>query len=168
MTRTPYLDNDLVALAFRAPEQLRRSPAPALRVIRDSQPALARIRTDSGLLPASNLSSFLGALWYRPTFKLDYWRNVGLPKPLSFIEGWLGGVPQHRYLDYRRWFRTELAECVRERITDPQLRRSALWNCDVVDELADDHISGRHNRLREIATVLTCSTIERLLLRADV
>src|SRR5207247_10851639 len=31
---SPYLDNDLVALAYRAPLSKRRSPLPALRVVR--------------------------------------------------------------------------------------------------------------------------------------
>jgi asparagine synthase (glutamine-hydrolysing) len=172
-TRMPYLSNALVALAFRAPEQLRGSSTPALRVIRNTAPELARIRTDSGLLPASTLSSFLGTLWYRPTFKLDYWRSVELPKPLSVfdapISGLLARIPlihEHRYLHYRRWFRKPLADYVREQLSDPQLLRSHLWNRDVLEHLAEDHISGRKNYLHEIATVLTCSAIERLLLRA--
>ena len=173
-TRAPYLSNELVALAFRAPEPLKGSSTPALRVIRESHSELARIRTDSGLLPASRLSSFLGSLWYRPTFKLDYWRNVELPKSLWPLYGLLSGIPatesllpRHRYLHYRRWFRTEFADYLRERLSDPQLLRSHLWNRRVLEQLADDHISGRKNCLGEIATVLNCSAIERLLLRPD-
>ena len=167
-TRTPYLDNDLVALAFRAPGQSRRSSTPALHVIRDSHPELARIPTDSGLVPASRFSSFLGSLWYRPTFKLDYWRNVGFPKPLSLIENWLGGAPQHRYLHYRRWFRTELAGYLRERLSDPHTMRSHLWNRRFLQDIAEGHVSGRNNYLREIDTVLTYSAIEHLLLGNNV
>jgi asparagine synthase (glutamine-hydrolysing) len=174
-TRTPYLDNDVVALAFRAPEQLRGSSAPALRVIRDGHSGLARIRTDSGLLPSSRLSSFLGSLWYRATFKLDYWRNVGLPNVLSPLDALVSGVPvshsllpQHRYLHYRRWFQTEVAEYLRERLSDPRILRSDLWNRHFVEHIAEGHISGRNNYLREIDAVLTCSAIDRLLLSGGV
>jgi asparagine synthase (glutamine-hydrolysing) len=174
-TRTPYLDNDLVALAFRAPEQLRRSSTPALRVIRDNHSGLARIRTDSGLLPSSRLSSFLGSLWFRPTFKLDYWRNVGLPNFLSPLDALLSCVPaghallpEHRYLHYRRWFRAELADYLRERLSDSRILRSRLWNRRFLEHIAEAHISGRNNYLREIDTVLTCSAIDRLLLGSDV
>ena len=173
-TRTPYLNNELVALTFRAPPQLRRSSTPALRVIRDSCPGLARIPTDSGLLPYSRLSSLVVSPWYRATFKLDYWRNVELPKPLRPLYGLLSGLPgteallpRHRYLDYRKWFRSELGGHLRERTTDPQVLRSSLWNRRVLEHLAEDHISGRRNRLHEITAVLTCSAIERLLLHAD-
>jgi hypothetical protein len=34
-----------------------------------------------------------------------------------------------------------------------------------LDRLADSHINGRGNHLREINIVLTCSAIERLLFR---
>ena len=172
--RTPYLSNELVALAFRAPERLKGSATPALRVIREAHSQLARIRTDSGLLPASRLSSFFGSLWYRPTFKLDYWRNVELPKSLSAFDALVSGLPtsiplvhEHRYLHYARWFRKPLAGYVREQISDPQLMRSPLWNRRALEHLAEDHVSGHKNYLREIATVLTFSAIERLLFRAD-
>jgi asparagine synthase (glutamine-hydrolysing) len=173
-TRMPYLNNELVGLAFRAPRHLKKSSTPALRVIRETDPELARIRTDSGLLPASRLSSFFGSLWHRPTFKLDYWRNVELPKSLSgfdaLISGLLTSIPlvhEHRYLHYRRWFQKPLADYVREQLSDPQLLRSHLWNGHALEHLAEDHISGRKNYLREITTVLTCSAIERLLFHAS-
>jgi hypothetical protein len=121
------------------------------------------------------LSSALGSLWYRSTFKLDYWRNAGLPPSLSFLDVLLAFIPAsssffpaHRYLDYRRWFRTELAEYVRERLSDPVILRSGLWNRRFVETMAERHISGRNNYLREIDTVLTCTSIDRLLLGAGV
>src|SRR5262249_10238316 len=44
--RSPYLDKEIVALAYQAPEELRKSPRVALRFIEDNSPALARIPTD--------------------------------------------------------------------------------------------------------------------------
>ncbi len=48
--RTPYLDNEIVRLAYRAPGRLRLSAAPALRLIHRQDPALASIPTDQGLV----------------------------------------------------------------------------------------------------------------------
>jgi asparagine synthase (glutamine-hydrolysing) len=173
--RTPYLDNQLVALAFRTPDQTKRSSGPALHVIRESRSELARIRTDSGVLPSSRLLSLLGMLWYRPTFKIDYWRNVGLPRLLRPLDASLTLLsertpllPEHRFLHYRRWFRKELRAYVQERLNDPHITRSQLWNQRFVEQLAKDHISGRRNYVRELDTVLTCGVIDRLLLSADV
>ena len=48
--RTPYLDNDLVALTYRAPAAFRRSPLTALHLIEHANPQMARIPTDRGEL----------------------------------------------------------------------------------------------------------------------
>jgi asparagine synthase (glutamine-hydrolysing) len=172
-TRTPYLDNDLVALAFRTPEEMRRSSSPAVRLIRQNLSGLDRIPTDRGLVPASPLSSVLGSLWSRVSFKLDYWCEDGMPHWLSFLDdyesrlgtgrSWLGA---HRYLHYRRWFRGELAEYLRERLTDSQTRRRHLWNTAFLEDLGRSHIVGRKNYVREINAVLTLEAIDRLLLTA--
>lgn len=174
--RTPYLDNELVALAFRVPQRLRTSAWPAIQVIRRNDLALSRITTDSGLVPSSAILSMLKRPWYRATFKLDYWRTVELPGLVSPLYALLGRelpetsslLHQHRFLRYRYWFRTKLRDYVRERLSDPQIFRSALWNRHFVQRITEDHINGRRNHLREIDAVLTCSSIERLLLNADV
>ena len=178
-TRTPYLDNDLVALTFRAPEELRQSPAPALELIRSDHRGLDRIPTDQGLVPASKMSSFVRSSWYQTTFKFDYRFNDGMPHWLSFFDScvlnsrlsrfgcrrWLRG--SHRFLHYRRWLRTDLAGYVRDRLTDPRISQSPLWNRTFLERLAKDHTSGRKNYVREINAVLTLEAIERLLLRQD-
>ena len=46
--RTPYLDNHLVELAFKAPSRARRSPSAAFRLIRAMNERLAAIPTDQG------------------------------------------------------------------------------------------------------------------------
>ena len=42
--RSPYLDNDLVALIYRAPSELFSSKEPSLRLIHEGNPLLARFR----------------------------------------------------------------------------------------------------------------------------
>jgi asparagine synthase (glutamine-hydrolysing) len=167
--RTPYLDNELVDLAFRVPNTLRNSPMPALQVVQNRDPRLAVIPTDIGLRPASRWYSSLAALWYRASFRLDYWRKEGLPHWLSAFDGLMSGLDgllgSHRYLLYRRWFRSELAGYLREQLTDSQTLQNRLWNRDFLDQLAESHITGRRNYLREIDCVLTCAAIDRLLLR---
>lgn len=167
--RTPYLDNEVVRLAFQAPAALRNSPTPALQTIRNSASGLDRIPTDTGLLPASRLYSSFAPLWYLTSFKLDYWLNEGLPHCLLPFDGLLCRLGRllgsHRYLLYRTWFRRELAEYLRQQLTDPQTLQSPLWNRAFLDQLPDSHIRGRRNYMREINMVLTCAAIDRLLLR---
>src|SRR5262249_31628742 len=47
--RTPYLDNEIVALAFQVPESLRKSPEMALRLVKQNHVALGNIYTDRGI-----------------------------------------------------------------------------------------------------------------------
>ena len=48
--RSPFLDNDLVALAFQAPPEAAASLAPSLRLIAEGNPVLGQIPTDRGIL----------------------------------------------------------------------------------------------------------------------
>jgi asparagine synthase (glutamine-hydrolysing) len=171
ITRTPFLDNDLVALTFQSPERLRRSPSPALRLIRQADAGLDRIPTDRGLIPASPFLSLFSSFYCRTAFKLDYWLNEGMPHWLSPVEPHLARINTrpwpfglHRYLRYPHWFRKELASYVRERLTDPQTQRSHLWNRTFLNQIAESHIAGRKNYVREIDTILTFAGIDRLLL----
>jgi len=175
-TRTPYLDNDLVALAFRAPRELR-SALPAIHLIRQDRSGLDRIVTDKGVVPASPMATLSRSFWYRLSFKLDYHCQDGMPHWLSSlgstlldalssrpnVGNWLFGP--HRYLHYRGWFRKELADYVRERLAAANVSQSHLWDRDLSGRLAAEHIKGRKNYVREINAVLTIEAIDRLLLK---
>jgi asparagine synthase (glutamine-hydrolysing) len=170
--RTPYLDNRIVALAYRIPVQSRRLSDSALRLIRNGNPALGMIPTDMGL-DASNyrLISTLRNILAKVTFKLDYFDNEGLPQSLSAFDPLLrsfrrvGIVGLHKYLHYRSWFNGELSEYVRDALNEVIARRSSLWNLDAVKQIACEYSRGRKNLSPEINAILTLDAVERLLLR---
>lgn len=172
--RTPYLDNEVVALAFQTPPGLRGSPEPALRLIERKDKGLARIPTDAGLVPSSRLATLLKSSWCRTTFKLDYLYNEGMPHWLSRADSCLARLDahhrvfgSHKYLHYRRWFRRELAGYVVERLSDPATSRCGPWNRAFLEQIAQDHAKGQKNHVREIDAVLTLDAICRLLFRED-
>jgi asparagine synthase (glutamine-hydrolysing) len=171
--RTPYLDNQMVALAYRSPISLRTSPGAALRLIKDNSAALSNIPTDMGLGGQnSGLSAVLKRLFAKVTFKLDYLHNEGFPHWLSpfdslfenFASG-LGVLGLHKYLHYRRWFRRELAGYINDVVADARTQRIPFWNSDFLECMASEHIRGRKNYVREINAVLTLEAVERLLFR---
>lgn len=171
-TRTPYFDNEVVALAFRTPEEMRRSSSLALKVVRQKRSQLARIPTDQGLVPSSQVSSLINYFWHRASFKLDYWYGDGMPQWLSSIDAHLSGLGvrswspgRHKYLHYRQWFRAELAGYLQERLTDAKTYQNHLWNPAFLDQVAKHHSDGRKNYISEINAVLTLEAVERLLLR---
>jgi asparagine synthase (glutamine-hydrolysing) len=171
--RTPFLDNEIVALAYQASPAVRNSFDSAVRLIQHKDPALATIATDKGWMGAARgLSAALRRLFSRVTFKFDYLCNEGLPSGLSSLDpvidrlnGNLGVPGLHKFLWYRRWFRGELAPYIREQLHDPSALQMPFWNSDYVRRLAESHIKGYSNCVKEINAVLTLAAIHRLLIK---
>ena len=168
--RTPYLDNDLVALTYRAPAALRRSPLTALHLIEHANPQMARIPTDRGeLLRGSPVARVARRALGEVTFKIDYYNSEGLPRFLSSLDPVLKLVSSnlrilglHKYLAYPRWFRKELAPVVLDRLTSGRVRNAPWWAKNAPETLARAHISGQGNYQRELSTILSLEAIERL------
>jgi asparagine synthase (glutamine-hydrolysing) len=171
--RTPYLDNELVALAYRAPDCLRRSALPASRFVESNKPSLGEIPTDRGLMGNnSEVVRLLRRIFAETTCKIDYYNSEGLPFGLApfdsilrHLSSGLGILGLHKFLPYRHWFRKELAPQIADILTDARVCRMRFWNPDVVSKLPADHISGRKNCIREINAVLTLEAVERLVIR---
>ena len=167
--RTPYLDNDVVALAYRAPATLSRSPLTALRLIERAYPELGRIPTDRGeLLGSSGLSWAFRRAFGEVTFKVDYYREEGLPALLSSFNPLLASLAPfgifglHKFLPYRRWFREDLSSMVMERVSSRRVREAPWWTKNMPQRLAQAHISGQGNYQKEINAVLSLEAIDRL------
>lgn len=169
--RTPYLDNALVKLAYRAPLAARRSPSVALRLIATGNDILGRIPTDRGYScgqasPLFPLRRLLSAV----TFKLDYYDKEGLPPQLSFFDSCraplaaLGLLGLHKFLPYRLWFRHELADYIADVLQSVRTRQQPWWNSNSLVSIGVDHACGRRNRLHEIDAVLTLDAVERTLI----
>src|SRR5262249_4847636 len=130
--------------------------------------------TDRGLVPASRVSSVARWVWYRASFKVDYLYHEGMPRWLSAVDTAVSRfgdqtwpIGSHKYLPYRVWFRSELADYVEDRLVDLGARQSGLWDRAALDRLARDHREGRENYLPEINAALTLEAIERLLLHSS-
>jgi asparagine synthase (glutamine-hydrolysing) len=171
--RSPYLDNEIVALACQSPENVRKSQLPGLRFVKNNNQVLCKIPTDKGYVGgASGLAEMARRCFSKVTFKLDYLNNEGLPHWFSPFDPWLRLFTSrakilglHKHLHYRSWFRRELAEYINGILTDAKTSRSRFWNSDFLKSVAKDHIRGRNNYACEINAVLTLEAVERLLFR---
>ena len=171
--RTPYLDNELVALAYQSPERFKKSALLASRLVKANSVVLSEIPTDRGFAGDNSRLKFLFRRFFaEATFKIDYYNSEGLPHFLSPLDpvlrrlsSGLGILGLHKYLPYRHWLRRDLGGYVNDKLTDAQTRRMPFWNRDFLESVAKDHIRGRNNYVREINAVLTLEAIERLLFR---
>lgn len=170
--RTPYLDNELVALAYRLPPKLCASPAPGLSLIKNNRPALSEIPTDMGLMGKNNrIGTAARRIFARFTFKLDYFYNEGLPHALSTLDPVLrkigpqtGSIGLHKFLRYGSWFREELTDYVNDHLCDAQNRQVDIWSAEHLRRLINENRVGGCNRVPEINAVLTLEAVNRLLL----
>ena len=172
--RTPYLDNELVRIAYQAPEASRRSPAAAVHLVNAEDPRMGGMATDRGY-------TFRGrdpSRWARRSleyiaFKFDYYYQDGLPRRAAFLEpalerlGRTGMLGRHKYLPYRRWFRRELASYVAGVLHDDSTLRIPYWNPAFLRSAPKEHVSGRTNLVREINAVLQLDAARRLLLKHE-
>ena len=169
--RTPYFDNDLVALAFQAPPEMRGSE-PALRLIAEGNPALQDLGTDR----ASRLRSIPGITFARHqlqefTFKAEYAYDYGMPQwlarldhffaPFHFEKLFLG---RHKFYHFRVWYRDELSHYVREVLLDSRARGRAYIHGPSLEELVMAHTIGRANHTTEIHKLLTLELLQRQMI----
>jgi asparagine synthase (glutamine-hydrolysing) len=168
--RTPYLDNALVQLAYRASSRARSSPRAALRLISEANPGLAKISTDRGLsVETAAVAGAMRRLWCEATFKLDWLHKEGLSGALLRLDPLftlLSGTPLlglHKFLPYRGWFRKELASYVADVLGSARARSQAYWNRPFLQTIARDHALGRVNYMQEIGSVLTIEAVQRVL-----
>ena len=84
--RSPYLDNDLVALAYQAPAEFEANQRLALRLIADGNPALACFPTDRGPMGRIGPLGKIRERYQELTFKTDYAYDYGMPHWLTKVD----------------------------------------------------------------------------------
>jgi asparagine synthase (glutamine-hydrolysing) len=169
--RTPYLDNELVALAYQCPASLKKSSLPTMRLVKACSPALDRIPTDRGFISdRSDPEIFLRRVFAEVTFKLDYCSNAGLPRRFGLLNPIFKPVARglkiaglHKFLKYSTWFREALAPFVADRIAAAQNMSAEFLNPAALGQITRDHLSGRKDFPAEINAALTLEAVDRLL-----
>jgi asparagine synthase (glutamine-hydrolysing) len=141
----------------------------SMSVVQRLCPELATIRTDRGVGgQTSGVGSQVLRAWESLRFNLDYLDKEGLPGSLRALEPILQGLRhtpllgRHKYLPYRKWFQKELAAYVASEASAARSLGEFL-NSDSIIRLAEEHTTGRRNRLRELNLVLTLSAVQRMI-----
>lgn len=169
--RSPFLDNDLVSLVYRAPREAVSSASPALRLIADGRPALGEMPTDRGLLLRPKTLTPLHNLWQETTVRAEYAYDYGMPSWLAKVDHGLSPLHlerlflgRHKFYHFRIWYRDQLASCVKEILLDRRsLSRPHLIGKQV-EKMVNEHTSGRQNHTRSLHKLLTVELTQRQLL----
>jgi asparagine synthase (glutamine-hydrolysing) len=172
--RTPYFDNDLIALAYQTPANLLQN-GPALRLIADGNPALGKIGTDRGLASRSIPGVTQALHWYQEfTFKAEYAYDYRMPQwlaridhafaPLHLERLFLG---RHKFHHFRVWYRDELSRWLRETLLDSDARSRHYLRANSLEKIVKAHTSGQRNYAFEIHKILTLEFIQRKLVELN-
>lgn len=169
--RSPFLDNDLVGLAYQAPSDAAAATRAIWRLIEAGDPRLGRIITDQGLRAHSiPLVTPARAAWLRFTTKLEYACDYGMPEvvarrqhllPRSALRSFLG---RHKFYHFRSWYQEVLADYVREMIATRAI--PFPYREDAARLLASAHLARRGNHTSELHRLLSLQSIQTLLAQA--
>ena len=170
--RSPYLDNDLVRLLFRAPASATSSDELSLRLVADGNPALARIPTDLGL-------GGEGWRWRRVarhrlrefSRKAEYAYDYGMPQWVARIDHALSSLRlerlflgRHKFYHFRSWYQSPLASYVQAVLLDAASLARPYVERRAVEAVVRDHVKGNRNFTTEIHKLLTLELLHRSLL----
>lgn len=170
--RSPFLDNDLVGLAFRAPTETATSLAPALQLIADGNPVLGRIPTDRGITyPADRMGNRVHRSIQEFLARAEYAYDYGMPDWLAKVDRWLAPfrferlfLGRQKFYHFRSWYRRELANYLRDILLDARSRRRPYLNTAAVEPMIEAHIRGTLNCTTEIHKILSLELMHRRLL----
>ncbi|MGH9434063.1 MAG: hypothetical protein ACRD3T_21245, partial [Terriglobia bacterium] len=174
--RTPYLDNDFVRTAFRAPTPAisRRDTANVdlcLRLVADGDQGLRRIRTDRGLGGGGGLSAAAGRCFQEFTFRAEYAYDYGMPQWVSRVDHAFSRLHlerlflgRHKFYHFRVWYRDSLADYIRQMLLDPRTLSRPYLVRSALEAIVQGHIKGNRNYTSEIHKVLTLELFHRLFI----
>lgn len=173
--RSPFLDNALVALMYRAPLRTMESRDASLGLIQGGNPRLAQIPTDRGfrngpLTLADRLTQAVRDFSAKAEYAYDYGMPTWLTKvdrvlsPLRLERLFLG---RHKFYHFRTWYRRELSAYVQEILLSPSSCARNLYRDGALARMVHEHVHGIDNHTDEIHRALTYELIHLELLEPD-
>ena len=173
--RSPFLDNELVALAYRTPSQLEFSPDHLLQLINAGSQALGAVTTDRALrcnhtLPLTRLAKTFQEF----TAKAEYAYDYGMPQWLSRIDSVFKPLHlerfvlgRHKFYHFRVWYRDRLGDYLKQVVTGESELAQLVFRPNHAKKMISAHVDGARNYTSLIHKLLTVSLIESRLLAAQ-
>jgi asparagine synthase (glutamine-hydrolysing) len=170
--RTPYLDNELTRLVYRAPGATAASAGPSMRLVADGNPDLTRFATDRAVSwQPDPLFGRARNLYQQFTVKAEYAYDYGMPQWLTQVDRVLSPLQlerlflgRHKFYHFRVWYRRQLAGYVRDVLLDRRTLERPYLCADSVRQAVAAHVEGRGNFTLEIHRLLAGELIQRTLI----
>jgi asparagine synthase (glutamine-hydrolysing) len=169
--RSPFLDNDLVALAFQAPSEAAQSVEASLRLVAEGNPRLGRIPTDLGVTYPYRRMNSIHRLVQEFLAKAEYAYDYGMPRWLARTDRYLAPLQLERFFlghqkfcHFRSWYRDQLAPYVKEVLLDPRSLSRPYVRRSAVERLVQEHVSGKANHTSAIHRLLSAELTQRQLI----
>jgi asparagine synthase (glutamine-hydrolysing) len=170
--RSPFLDNELVALAYQAPSELSVNKTLSHRYIGEHNADLAKIPTDRGVIGSNGVPSGKFAVFCQEFMpRAEYVYDYGMPQWLAKLDGWMRPLHVERlflgrqkFYHFRTWYRDELSGHVKEVLLDPRTLGRPYLDGRRVEQIVTAHVKGGGNYTWEIHKLLTSELIQRELI----
>jgi asparagine synthase (glutamine-hydrolysing) len=170
--RTPYMDNELVKLTYRAPFAIRTEGKVQEQYVRDKSRELSAIATNMGKFASENRTVtklLYGAAW--ALFKVEYIYLYATPHWMTRVDRTLEKLRLEKILSgrqkwegYRLWIKTHFSQFIQETLLNPQANYTRHFDKKTVERMVRSHVAGTHNYLNEINRALTVELIYSTLL----
>jgi asparagine synthase (glutamine-hydrolysing) len=170
--RTPFMDNELISLLYKAPSEVLLNDEISLRLIEDGNIELSRIMTNRGVWGNSFYPlSRLIPLYYETLRLGEICYDYGMPQWFSGVDHYLKFfhiekifLGRHNFYFFRYWFRDKLAGYVKDILLDSRTLNRPYLNKGFVKKMVLRHLKGDRNYTREINLIITAELIHRLLI----
>jgi hypothetical protein len=171
--RSPYMDNELLGLVYRAPALPASGGDISLRLISDGNKRLGALPTDRGLAYPKRPWTPVIHAYYETLFRLEYLANYGMPRRLARLDRKLGPfsletlfLGRHKYYHLRKWFRDELSGFVRDVALDPKTLSRDYLDGPAARAAIERHLAGDENHTLAINKIVSLELTRRLILES--
>jgi asparagine synthase (glutamine-hydrolysing) len=167
--RSPYLDNDFVRVAYRAPALSDDKKDVRLRLIRSGDRGLADMPTDLGFGGRRNgVVATLNQKMQWFTFKAEYAYDYGMPRRLVQFDhafSWMHFeklfLGRHKFYHFRVWYRDALSKYIQEILLDQRTLSRPYLDAKVLRAMVNGHTNGTENHTATIHKILGVELLHR-------
>ncbi len=173
--RTPFMDNELIALVYRAPYEMVISDETSIRLVQDGNRDLSRVITNRGVgNTTGSVISKARQMIYEALRRAEMGYDYCMPQWLCPVDYVL--TPFHleyiflgwnKFYHFRKWYRDELSTYVKEILLDPSTLQRPHLDRKLVEPMINRHIKGDRNYTTEIENLLTIELIYRHLMKCS-